>query len=1040
MAEATIAALAAWVATAVINYAVSYVMRGMQAERAQKKQLKRTIAALQDRTQQLRDSIVTRNLILGRGRSTGPIACWFTWSRNFNGRKDTHSFAIVLAGHECDGIERYMVNDEPIDIDVDGWVTTPKWQHQEAFTEIEYPIFDASGNFTLKYTPIIQGAQRLYVPTGTGGGSGVAGGGAPTDEQYIATTVVGNVLKCPDAVLPVFEIPGTGTYSIPGAAITYEWLDTRPIFRMRGYLGAPGQQAAPELIYAAAQSGNPTQWTSAHKATGVAYFTVEMLAGIDELGDIGLPNFSAVVRGAKAYDPRTGLTAWTQNPALLARWFMVDSGFAPACSADEIGEAELIASANVCDETVDFGTFQGPRYQANGQLFSEASPLENLEHICDAMDGEVLWVGGRQQIRAGYHDPATSTIDESCLDGSPIVVSPAAPRDRLFNTVAGTFADAANNYQRNSFPAVRVEAYVTEDGGEELQQLIDFAVVDNAVRCQMIAWQRLQRARQQLSVQLGTNTKAYDLWPTKNVLLSLAEFGFVSKEMRVGKRTFGGATLAYSLQETGPEIWNWLAAYATNPVAVTVPDTALPDTRGVPTIDQLQVFSGTAALLRASDGTVISRIGLSWTPVTLASVADGGHIEWQYRRIEEEQWSAAPQLAGTAASCFIGPVQDGAWYVLQGRCITSGGRSGARTFTTVQVIGKTEPPSAVTQVQAAADRVDFVPPADVDLAGVQVRAIAGATANWALGTPLHVGVAPKVSPFMFSTQLLGVQTIMVAGADTSGNVGAAGSSTFDFGLPAADNIVDAYDYGANGWPGNITGGTAGVTIAANADAAPDFWAVGGEDWWGRAGAADFWTPDFFQALSYQFDYTPPYGNANLTLATTMAGAGMAIEYRSGVSASTADWWAGPAGDAADFWGGSGNFWGALDAWQAWPGFITTQAGKAVSFRLSAAAGALQGVISQAKAMSSMPDVAQEFVGMAVAAGGSYADPALGSPPRSWVLVKTVQVTAINDGSGAVTGRHFAPIDPALGPKVEAIDIAGISIAGTVNVSIKGVSQ
>jgi hypothetical protein len=33
----------------------------------------------------------------------------------------------------------------------------------------------------------------------------------------------------------------------------------------------------------------------------------------------GLPNVTAIVRGARCFDPRTGATAWTQTPALMMR-------------------------------------------------------------------------------------------------------------------------------------------------------------------------------------------------------------------------------------------------------------------------------------------------------------------------------------------------------------------------------------------------------------------------------------------------------------------------------------------------------------------------------------------------------------------------------------------------------------------------------------------------------------------------------------------------------------------------------------------------
>ena len=128
----------------------------------------------------------------------------------------------------------------------------------------------------------------------------------------------------------------------------------RPLFKIVKHLGQPGQQASQLMIAAAAQAGTPTAWDASRKGTGLCYVTVHMEADWDALHSIGIPNISARVRGVKAYDPRSGLTAYTTNPALLARWWLVNSGYCPATLTSEIDEDELIASANVCDELVEF--------------------------------------------------------------------------------------------------------------------------------------------------------------------------------------------------------------------------------------------------------------------------------------------------------------------------------------------------------------------------------------------------------------------------------------------------------------------------------------------------------------------------------------------------------------------------------------------------------------------------------------------------------------------------------------------------------------
>ena len=70
------------------------------------------------------------------------------------------------------------------------------------------------------------------------------------------------------------------------------------------HLGGTDQVADADLV--AAGLG----WTADHRLRGVAYLYVKLTYSRDVFPR-GLPNISAVIRGKKLYDPRTGTTAWS---------------------------------------------------------------------------------------------------------------------------------------------------------------------------------------------------------------------------------------------------------------------------------------------------------------------------------------------------------------------------------------------------------------------------------------------------------------------------------------------------------------------------------------------------------------------------------------------------------------------------------------------------------------------------------------------------------------------------------------------------------
>ena len=57
------------------------------------------------------------------------------------------------------------------------------------------------------------------------------------------------------------------------------------------------------------------------------------------------------MRGKKVFDPRTGLTSFSSNPALCIRDYLL-SDYGLGAALDEIDEASFIAAANLCDEPV----------------------------------------------------------------------------------------------------------------------------------------------------------------------------------------------------------------------------------------------------------------------------------------------------------------------------------------------------------------------------------------------------------------------------------------------------------------------------------------------------------------------------------------------------------------------------------------------------------------------------------------------------------------------------------------------------------------
>jgi hypothetical protein len=122
-----------------------------------------------------------------------------------------------------------------------------------------------------------------------------------------------------------------------------------PICRIRKSLGTESVQPFTELV-----SESESKWTDAHRQTGHTKIYIRFDTSVLESGP---PNISAVVKGKKLYDPRTGTTVWSANPALAVLDYLTSTDYGlGADRASETSSADFISAANLCDERVLLGS------------------------------------------------------------------------------------------------------------------------------------------------------------------------------------------------------------------------------------------------------------------------------------------------------------------------------------------------------------------------------------------------------------------------------------------------------------------------------------------------------------------------------------------------------------------------------------------------------------------------------------------------------------------------------------------------------------
>ena len=298
--------------------------------------------------------------------------------------------------------------------------------------------------------------------------------------------------------------------------------------RIKLHLGSPTQTADTFLVSESAH------WTTQCTLNGIAYMYIRLQFDADAFPN-GIPEITTVISGKKVYDPRTSTTAWSDNPALCLRDYLI-SPYGIAEETANIDDALVIAAANICDQTnTDAGT---TRYTCNGAFTTASTPYEMINAMLTSMDGSMWYAQGSWRMKPAYWTAPVLDLNEDDLR-SGISVSTRHSRRNNFNTVKGTFRGEESNWQTTDYPQVTSLAYLEADNDQESVADVDLPFTDNSIEARRIALISLERNRQQLTVNASFGLKTLQVQVGDNIRLTNSRFGWSNKEFEVISWSFG---------------------------------------------------------------------------------------------------------------------------------------------------------------------------------------------------------------------------------------------------------------------------------------------------------------------------------------------------------------------------------------------------------------------------------------------------------------------------------------------------------------------
>jgi hypothetical protein len=530
-------------------------------------------------------------------------------------------------------------------------------------------------------------------------------------------------------------------------------------------LGSESQTVQPDM-----NAQLPTKWDSDHRQQGVAGFYMITVYDQNVFPD-GFPETEFQIRGKKVYDPRISATTWSQNAALILADYMTNTKYGMGIPWSKIDTAALNDSANCCDQDVALsagGTEK--RYLINGVFDTGMTHRQVVEEMLLAMAGDLVYQGGKWFIYAGKWRAPAITINEDDFRGAIKTSVNVSKRDS-YNGVKGTIVDPLNSYQETEFPLVKNDLYITSDGRENFMDIV-LNCVHSKATAQRIAKLLLEKNRQSIEFSAPMSARLMTLKVSDTVYLNFSKYGwsgkiFEVKDFQVRYDPNDGIGCDVVFRETGSGIYTDSMAEINYDLA---PNTGIPNPYTVIAPSNLILSSGTSELYIRNDGTIFSRLKVSWTAPNDVFVVGGGSFEVQYKKSSTSNWLLGGTAPANQTSVYILDVQDSVAYDVRVKAINTANVSSSwvESFNYI-VLGKTEKPAPVSgfvlstndlSISLKWDRL-----AEPDVAGYRIKR--SLSLNWDTATIVENLI--KSTQYEDNFRVQGLWNYLIKAVDTSGN-------------------------------------------------------------------------------------------------------------------------------------------------------------------------------------------------------------------------------------------------------------------------------
>ena len=429
-------------------------------------------------------------------------------------------------------------------------------------------------------------------------------------------------------------------------------------------------------------------WGSTDTLSGIAYLGLRLTYNADVFS--GIPTITADVQGRKLYDPRTGATAYSSNPALCLRDYLTNARYGKGLPSSVIDDTTFSTAANDCDVNVDSydGGASVKAFSCNAVVLTDKTLFNNVKVFLSGMQGIMPYQNG--QYRLFIEKDKASTFDfttDNMIGGFSMAGSSKSSK---YNKVTAKFVNPEANWQPDSVvwpdsTSTEASLYLSEDSNIELSTETNLTTVTNYYQARNIAKTVLLASRLAgIRLDITATSEALNCVVGDVVTVTHPTPGWNAKQFRVTRLVLNyDGTVDVSLVEHIAAVYPWVKDKV-QPVSAqsTLPNPFATEPPVLAVSDDLRAYSEDV------------------TSVLFARVSSANSFTTSFDVQSKLEGTVDWVNMGQAGGGFFEQVnvQDGRTYSVRARTINSIGVRSDWVTIDHQVVGKTAPPSDVTNL------------------------------------------------------------------------------------------------------------------------------------------------------------------------------------------------------------------------------------------------------------------------------------------------------------------------------------------------------